>query len=158
MQQTKSEASSTVEPGDAAIVVDETADLVLGLRDVVRRSRGQSGVVHSLDRGAFALLAQLSDSDEVRGTALAHHACLDASTVSRHLRVLEEAGYVSRRPDPADARAALIAVTRAGRDLVTQAIAERTATFAAATAHWSPQDRATLTRLVRRLADDLENT
>jgi DNA-binding MarR family transcriptional regulator len=150
MQQAKSGRASGASAGQ------DMAGLAVALRDVIVHSR-QPGVVHSIDKGAFALLAQLTYSTEVRGTELAHHACLDASTVSRHLRALEEAGYVARRPDPADARATLVAATPAGRDLVDQAMAERVTTFERATAAWSPADRTTLTRLVRKLADDLEN-
>ena len=145
--------------GDAtsAASADPNRDLVVAILDVVQRLRRRHGSVASLDKGAVALLSQLCESGEVRGSDLAQHACLDASTVSRHLRSLESAGYVTRRTDPADARAALIDVSASGRDVLDLAVADRADTFARATESWSAEDRATLTRLARRLADDLEN-
>jgi DNA-binding MarR family transcriptional regulator len=131
-------------------------ELVVAILDVVTRVRRRHGSVASLDKGAVSLLSQLSESGEVRGSDLAQHACLDASTVSRHLRALEAAGYVTRRTDPADARAALIDLSAAGHDILASALADRANTFARATASWNTEDKAALTRLVRRLADDLE--
>lgn len=57
---------------------------------------------------------------------------------------LEGEGLVSRTPDPADARAALVAVTDAGRALVRARRAERTAILAAQLERLSPADRARL--------------
>jgi DNA-binding MarR family transcriptional regulator len=134
-----------------------TLDLVVGLRDLIQRSKRLHGSVDAVERGAIGLLAHLAVIGEVRGSDLAHVVCLDASTVSRHLRSLESAGYITRRPDPADARAALIGISDSGRAVLDTVIADRVTTFDRATERWSDDDRTTLTRLIRRLADDLEN-
>ncbi len=49
--------------------------------------------------------------------ALAAELYLDKSTASRVVTVLERKGYVSRRPDPDDARAMCLEITPAGRRL-----------------------------------------
>ena len=136
---------------------DDMREFVLALVDTVQRARRQHSSVDSVERGAVGMLAQLAESGEVRGTELAQHACLDASTVSRHLRALDTAGCITRRTDPADARAALIDISPAGREVLAKALADRVTTFTRATAAWSPADRATLARLMRRLSNELEN-
>jgi DNA-binding MarR family transcriptional regulator len=149
--------TSVAHADEVQLNLTDAHGLVIGLRDVFQRAKRLPGSVDSLDRGAVALLAQLAAIGEVRGSDLAHAVCLDASTVSRHLRALESAEYVTRRPDPADARAALIGISDAGRAALDALMANRVATFARATEHWSAKDRTALTRLIRRLAEDLEN-
>jgi DNA-binding MarR family transcriptional regulator len=138
------------------VSTDPTETVVLGLLDIVQQAKRLHGPVDSIDRGATAMLAHLAGIGEARGSDLAQHVCLDASTVSRHLRSLEAAGYISRRTDPVDARAALIEATPSGRAALAAALATRVDTFRRATEAWSDDDRATLARLTRRLADDLE--
>jgi DNA-binding MarR family transcriptional regulator len=94
----------------------------------------------------------------VRATELAERVWLDASTISRHLRTLDEQGHVVRAPDPDDGRATLLAVTKSGRRLVDQAREERLEQFATALKDWSDADRTDLIRLTRQLADSLEHS
>jgi DNA-binding MarR family transcriptional regulator len=93
----------------------------------------------------------------LRGSDLAERACLDASTVSRHLRTLESDGYLVRKPDPEDGRATLLEVTEAGEQVVADARQQRLAMLSDAVADWSERDLATLTRLTRRLAKSMES-
>lgn len=92
----------------------------------------------------------------LRAGDLAEHACLDPSTVSRHLRSLEADGHLERVPDPDDGRATLLLVTDSGRLLVTEVRRQRLAMLSEAVVDWSQNDVATLTRLTRRLAESLE--
>jgi DNA-binding MarR family transcriptional regulator len=57
---------------------------------------------------------------------------------------LEEAGLVSRRPDPSDGRAALLAVTSAGEMVVRARHNERVAMLARLTDRLDDRDRAVL--------------
>ena len=123
-------------------------DVVLGIR------RSAPGDDH--DRAAVGLLSHLLTLGPVRAGDLAERACLDPSTVSRHLKALEDAGYLMRSPDPEDKRATLLEVSPAGRTLVSAALDHKITVLDDAVAAWPPADVATLTRLVRRLADDLE--
>jgi DNA-binding MarR family transcriptional regulator len=132
-------------------------DLTAALSDVVvllrRASPGDPA-----DRAAAGPLAHLGRLGPVRATALAENVCLDPSTVSRHLRDLETSGRVLRRPDPADRRAALLEVSPTGRDLVDATLASRVAVLDDAVSAWPRDDIATLTMLLRRLADALETS
>ena len=134
---------------------DDTAALVEALRDVVFTVRRKApGSMH--DKSVVALLSQLMHSGPIRATDLADRVGLDLSTISRHLRSLEDDGHVARRPDPADGRATLLAVTRSGQRVVRQAREQRTAMLAEALDDWSDADRNELIRLTRQLADSLE--
>lgn len=109
------------------------------------------------DKSVIGLLGHLTMAGPLRASELAEFACLDASTVSRHLRSLETDGYLVRTPDPEDARATLLQITKAGRDVVAEARRHRLEMLADALADWSEKDLATLTRLTRRFADNLGN-
>ena len=68
---------------------------------------------------------------------LADFAGLDASTVSRHVRALEDDGLVARDTDPDDRRAASVRITDRGRAFVREALQLRARIIADATADWS---------------------
>lgn len=130
-----------------------------------RMFRALSGLVTQLRRRAddadgaarTFLLGHLARHAPLRMSDLATHACLDQSTVSRHLRGLDEHGLVTRSPDPDDRRATLLDLSDAGRDALDRAVRARTDLIAAATAGWSEKDRTTLADLMTRLAHDLEH-
>ena len=110
------------------------------------------------EAGARAfLLGHVARLAPVRATDLAEHVHLDLSTISRHLRGLEESGLLVRSPDPDDRRASLLTVTDEGRVVLERATAARTALFASATSGWTDHEVDELVRLLHRLSDDLEN-
>ncbi|MGD9955817.1 MAG: MarR family winged helix-turn-helix transcriptional regulator [Candidatus Nanopelagicales bacterium] len=104
------------------------------------------------------LLGHLSRHAPLRMSDLAALACLDQSTVSRHLRGLDEHGLITRSPDPDDGRATLLDLSDAGHEALQRAVRARTDLITAATADWSEKDRTTLADLMTRLAHDLEHT
>ncbi|HEX5018700.1 MAG TPA: MarR family transcriptional regulator [Actinomycetes bacterium] len=135
---------------------EDLLDLVEALRGVMMAGRRKAaGSEH--DKSVFALLSQLMTAGSLRASELAERACLDLSTVSRHISALESNGYVSRTPDPDDGRATLLAVTKAGQKLVRETREQRLTMVASALKDWSDADRADLIRLTRRLAESLEN-
>ena len=73
---------------------------------------------------------------------------LNASMTSRTVAALDERGLVKRSPDASDRRAAVVAITAAGRLLHTQVRAERASIMQRAAARLSPEDH-------RRLVDAL---
>lgn len=125
------------------------------LRDVFMSARRRF-TGSEQDKSVIALLAQLTAAGPLRAADLAEHACLDPSTVSRHLGSLEGDGYVDRTPDPDDGRATLLQVTSAGERFLAEVREQRIAVLSDAVSEWSDKDIATLTRLNRRLAKDLE--
>ena len=142
-------------PTGASIPESPLQDLAFALRDVVLQVR-RSGPGDDRDKAAIGLLSVLMRLGPVRAGSLAEHACLDPSTVSRHLKELEGAGHVVRRSDPDDGRATVLEVSPAGRELVATTTAQRIAVLESAVANWPTEDVNRMTELVRRLADDLE--
>lgn len=67
---------------------------------------------------------------------------------------LEEAGLVTRTPDPTDRRSILVEPTPQGHDLVTTLAAGRRATAESLLAPLSPDERADLIRLLTRLTKE----
>jgi DNA-binding MarR family transcriptional regulator len=80
---------------------------------------------------------------------------LDASTVSRHVRQLEERGLVSRTGDPDDRRASRVEVTELGGKALAASFEHRKQLIGQAITSWSDRDRHTLQRLASRFVDDL---
>jgi DNA-binding MarR family transcriptional regulator len=143
-------------PSGASTAESPLQDLAFALRDVVLQVR-RSGPGDGRDKAAIGLLSLLMRLGPARAGSLAEHACLDPSTVSRHLKELEGAGQVVRRGDPDDGRATVLEVSPAGRELVAAATAQRIAVLESAVANWPTEDVNRITELVRRLANDLEN-
>ena len=146
----------TIAPApDRDEVIARSADeLVAALSAMVTQFKRRSG---DPDTGARAfLLGHVDRLAPVRATEIADCTALDLSTVSRHLRGLEDAGLLVRSPDPDDRRASLLSVTDEGRAFVADAVRARTALLAAATADWPAADVAALSVLMTRLAHDLE--
>lgn len=69
---------------------------------------------HGLTVGQIGLLASLRRRQGIAIGALAERLSADASTVSRLLKPLENAGYVTLDADPGDGRAKLVRLTEAG--------------------------------------------
>src|SRR5512145_3440522 len=81
-----------------------------------------------LDFAAILLLKALMHGGPMRLSALAASLDLDASTVSRQVRHLEDRGLLERTSDPDDGRASRIALSAEGRTRL-EAGAERRRAF-----------------------------
>jgi DNA-binding MarR family transcriptional regulator len=110
-----------------------------------------------VDKAGLAVLHETRRLGTVRPSDLAAQMHLDLSTISRHLRALEQQGMLQRSPDPGDARAQRISVTALGCDVLTRLLDHRAAAIRDAIAHWPESDRRTVRQLLRRLADDLSH-
>jgi DNA-binding MarR family transcriptional regulator len=154
VQATNPTATPASSPQDAAPPSD--ADLFTALAALLGHLKRRVG---DADTGArMFLLHHVGRNATMRATDLAEQTGHDVSTISRHLRSLEDDGLLARTPDPDDRRASLLEVTASGRDYLDRAVAVRTAMLADATGDWDPSDVATLARLLHRLATDLETT
>jgi DNA-binding MarR family transcriptional regulator len=109
-----------------------------------------------LDPASVWVLHYLAGQAPLRVSELAKCLELDASTVSRHIRNLEENGYLNRTGDPDDRRATRVGLTDRGRAVLEESMRARVAVIDAATADWSEADRETLTTLMTRLADSID--
>jgi DNA-binding MarR family transcriptional regulator len=109
---------------------------------------------HGLEPGWHDVLATLRRNGEpyrMRPTDLTAQLMLTSSGTTKRLDRLEEAGLVTREPDPSDRRGTLIALTDAGRariDAVTDAHLANEAELLAAL---SPDERDQLAALLRKL-------
>jgi len=148
-----------VEPLDAPVAEEVAlAALERALRVAGKRVFALSslpGQPTRVDRSGYLVLGTLAEHGELRLSDMAGALLLDISTVSRQVRQLEAAGLVTRRPDPADRRAALIATTPRGDEQVSMLRRQRIALLERALSGWSAADRRHLIRLTERLGDAL---
>ena len=99
------------------MITTATADELMDvLRTIVRASRAAKQVPTEEDLPAWtvAVLSLLAREGEQRLGRVAAHLEVDPSVASRQVAALEHLGLVLRRPDPADRRAQLLAVSDAG--------------------------------------------
>ena len=129
--------------------------VVVAMMTIVRRLRPRS-LDSRLDPASVWVLHCVAGQAPLRVSELAKCMGLDSSTVSRHIRHLEENGYLSRTDDPDDRRATRVGLTERGRAVLDESMRARVAVIEAATADWSEADRKTLTTLMTRLADSID--
>ncbi|WP_196223952.1 MarR family winged helix-turn-helix transcriptional regulator [[Actinomadura] parvosata] len=103
-----------------------------------RKIMASSGLELSL--GDYTLLAQVSLHAPVRLSVLAELMEVDKSTLSPPAKRLEARGFIERRPDPDDARAQLVSVTRAGKLAISKLWKARAAAIAALLSDWEAAD------------------
>ena len=84
-------------------------DLVVALLGVARRLKARLPQGH-LEPGMMFVLHQVQANGSLRVSELASCMGLDASTASRHVRNLEDGGYLARTNDPGDRRASRVRV------------------------------------------------
>jgi DNA-binding MarR family transcriptional regulator len=130
-------------------------DLVVALLGVGRRLKARLPQGH-IDAAMMFVLHQIQANGPLRVSELAGCMGLDASTASRHVRNLEDGGYLARTGDPGDRRASRVRLTPKGRGALARALRARAAVVDRAIANWPDEDRATLASLMTRLADSLD--
>jgi DNA-binding MarR family transcriptional regulator len=130
-------------------------DLVVALLGVGRRLKARLPQGH-IDPAMMFVLHQIQANGSLRVSELAGCMGLDASTASRHVRNLEDGGYLARTGDPGDRRASRVRLTPKGRGALSRALRARALVVDRAIANWPDEDRATLASLMTRLADSLD--
>lgn len=109
-----------------------------------------------LDRPSFMLLHTLACLGPSRVTMLAAAVHSDPSTVSRQAAHLVEMMLLERRADPGDGRASLLAITDAGRALLTRARQRRDDRIAAIIGSWQPAEQELFADLIDRFTAGYE--
>lgn len=113
------------DPGAGAEPEDPGAGLVQVFADLVRyetrlytalSERLRAG--HGLTIGQFEFLRVIGDRNDCRVNDLAHDIAITVGATSKAVDRLEAAGWVRRRPNPANRRSSLLALTPAGRRLL----------------------------------------
>ncbi|TWB23505.1 DNA-binding MarR family transcriptional regulator [Nitrospirillum amazonense] len=136
---------------------NELHEALMDLVGVVNRPQPDQYLLNlagvSLDRALFPLLVRIGLRGPLGVVELAELAGRDHSTVSRQVAKLESLGLVERRAGATDARVREAVVTPAGQAMVDAIGRARSRMYAAVLADWTEEDKATLARLLRRLAD-----
>ncbi len=104
------------------------------------------------DPATVFLLRHARAGSPLRVSDLAGSSRLDVSTVSRHVKALDDAGLLLRTEDPDDRRVSRVQITEQGRALLEDAMGARAASLAEGMTGWSERDQAQLTTLLTRLA------
>ncbi|MER5433315.1 MarR family transcriptional regulator [Streptomyces sp. NPDC002588] len=105
-----------------------------------------------LDRASVSMLRRIAEHDPLRPGELAQVLAVQASHVTRQVQRLQQAGYVTRVPDPDDPRARRIRLTPRGEDAVARLGDAGARGMQMVLADWSPAEVRLLARLVGRLA------
>jgi DNA-binding MarR family transcriptional regulator len=103
------------------------------------------------------LLGTIEDQGPTRISDLAALDHCSQPTMTMQVRRLEDAGLVTRTPDPADARAVLIEITPAGIDTLRRVRADRAGVIDPYIAALDDEDQQTLAAAVRVLQGLLDN-
>ena len=110
------------------------------------------------DQGRLTVLFTLEKTGPMRPSTLAKEIHLDLSTVSRHLRQLEDEGMIAKTTDVDDKRAFQVELTALGSKTVRQYMKERVEQVQAALGRWTAQDVTLLTDLLHRFVGDIEGS
>ena len=134
---------------------ETTEDALMSLMMALGRRVRQRQPGDMIDYAAFPLLKLLSHQGPMRLSGLASVLGLDASTVSRHARQLEDRGLIERTEDPDDGRASRVAISEAGKTCLAKGFATRRQLMTYALDGWTDDERDTLRELLHRLVQAL---
>lgn len=145
-------------PTEADPDVSALADAVQRMIRVLRRARSQSlaRAQQDVEWSANVLIVTLVHEGPMRAGALAESVQSDPSTVSRQIAALVRDGFVERRADPVDGRAALLVATAQAEQLVREHQRIRNRHLDRMVAGWTDEDRRRFAELLSRFTDDFE--
>jgi DNA-binding MarR family transcriptional regulator len=109
---------------------------------------------HGLSTWAFYVLAALNRAGppyQLTPTQLYRSLLVSSGLMTSRIARLEQAGLVTRVPDPTDGRSVLVALTPKGRDLVNAVIEQHNRNEAAMLSPLSPAERNQLAASLRKL-------
>ena len=134
-------------------------ELATRLRDAIARTgrRLRQEARTGLSPSLLMALASIEREGPLTPSELAARERIQRPTATRILARLEEAGLVSRAPDPADRRSSLVSATADGRALLEESRTRKDAFLSARLEQLPAEDHATLARaaalLERMLAE-----
>jgi len=121
-------------------------------RSLFARQASAAGV--SLTQPSYALLRVLIDGGPLAMGALARSAHMDMGMATRQVTSLVDAGLVTRSPDPADLRVALVAVTPQGRRVAGKLLGVRIGHLQRALVDWTEDELEQFDRFLARFVAD----
>ena len=150
----ESQTQATRKPQDTPALAGA---LRLAMGRIVRRLR-QAHAVGDISLSGVSVLARLSRTGSDSPGSLAEAERVRPQAMAGTLAVLEQRGWVSRTPDAADRRRAIIAITDEGRTVLEQRRSESVGRLTHALDEFTPQERQALhdvLPLLDRLAERL---
>lgn len=109
-------------------------------------------------RGQPPVLFHLHDQDGLSHSELSHRLQVSAATITKMIQRMEKAGLVQRRSDPNDQRVSRVYLTEAGRAIRAEVMQRHRMIEAEAFAGFSPEDEATMRRLLSQMRENLKQT
>ena len=131
----------------------ELGDLLMRVARTQRRRWRDALAPWDLSPHQARALRVVCERDGVRLSDLAESLHIAPRSATEVADGLQERGLVERLPDPGDRRAVLLRATDAGRRVRGEVDATRAADSAELYARLDAEDRATLARILRTLAD-----
>jgi DNA-binding MarR family transcriptional regulator len=110
-----------------------------------------------VSRAGYAVLRSIDAAGELTLGDIAQECAMDPAAVTRQVKLLEVDGMLRRKTSDDDGRVTVVQLTPAGRKVYRRIVDFRTNYLRDVLANWTASDRATLTRLVNRLVDDLNS-
>lgn len=110
---------------------------------------------YGLERAHYLLLLLLNEGDSQSVGGLAEHINLDASTVTRQIAAMQNAGLIDKQPNPEDRRGGFVTITARGREALERTRQQRLRRVGKSFRAWSDGDRAEFARLMARLNQEL---
>ncbi|GAA2747089.1 MarR family winged helix-turn-helix transcriptional regulator [Kitasatospora cinereorecta] len=117
-------------------------------------ARLTDGLGEAVDDLTYPVLSGLARIGPSSAADLGREIGLDRTTVTRRADRLEQAGLLQRRPDPADGRATLLALTGEGTHLVAVTRQRLADAIEASLAAWPSADAEAFARYLRRFVDE----
>jgi DNA-binding MarR family transcriptional regulator len=125
------------------------------LKRELGRTVHSTGCPASVQVGALGVLAHLDRGGPARLSNVAQCLRVDLSVISRHVKVLEDHGFVRRTTDTDDRRAFQVSVTEEGKGAVQTLRDAAVSQLSGVLTTWHGDDVATLRHLLDRLHHDL---
>lgn len=138
-----------------AVLAAAFADLTAHLNTPQLHNRVLDAAGVSLDAALARLLIGIHRRGPIGVVDLADRTGRDHTTVSRQVAKLVELGMVERRASQVDRRVSEAVVTGKGAKLAARLSAAHTSLVLPALDSWSDRDFTEISRLMRRLADDV---
>ena len=133
--------SATSKAVPVAVGATDAERLALVVGRMNRRLQAATG---GLSHGLLSTLAVVAKRGPLRLSDLAQFEGVSAPSMTRTVAELEARGYVVRRPDPGDGRAALIEAAEAGATAILDARATRAQVVSQLLEPLSPEQRAAI--------------
>ncbi|WP_284974207.1 MarR family winged helix-turn-helix transcriptional regulator [Arthrobacter sp. efr-133-TYG-104] len=138
----------------ATDLVHQIFDLQRTLRCVVMAHQSKAGDVGMAIQGVMRFIGE----GETRATQLAARLGVSPPVLSRHIAELEDLGFVTRRPDPADGRAQLLALTEEGATKLRDFEEQRSVRLRDYLGGWSEEDARDASEVLQKLTDSLKDS